>query len=1396
MTLSSSPKSSHTITANDTTTSRKRQRSSSMDSTTSSSSPKRSASEDPTSVASADNTRTRSPRTQFQDISHLSSSDPTSNDIDAYMVSQGEADIPQTIVPDSISPTTPQAEPADIYSRLQERQFLIETARKKPMNEGDTWYVVSQTWFSRWKKAVSGIEDKEGGVLDEKDLGPVDNSDILEANGELLLAAEEGFNVEFVPEDAWHLLVNWYGQPSHPISRKVIRRGMRRQLGLELQPPRLRVFRLTDAPNSTASSSSRDKIFINESITASVRDLIKDLATAVGSTSTEDHRVWKVDAGDTDGSEYPSGFIISSFRDDEKISSEILEPSDRTLEDELIESTDAFAVEFAKNGKWLISLPIDKKTTAVSALDVAPPPLFSHDSDFFSRLGQSSTSTSTAVVSSISGTVSSSSIQASSVLLKPAAPISVSSTNRRKQQSQAPGTLGLGNMGNTCFMNSALQCLAHTKELIDYFLSGVYKEELNTDNPLGMNGEIAESFVHTLPASSNPYYNVFAPQFSGYQQHDSQELVAFLLDGLHEDLNRVLKKPYVEKPDWEGGGDRELIKLARDSWEGYMKRNDSVIVDLFQGQYKSTLVCPECQKISITFDPFMYLTLPLPVQKKWRHTIYYIPWDLDKPHVKVPVEINRDASFKDLRNLLSRWMGSDPDNLLTLETFSHRFYKNLDDSLLCGEMAEGDNIVCYELPCHAQQARTYSAKKTDNDPFIVPVFLCDAAPTRQTTFARSGPNLFGHPFVVAVSQEDARSVKRMHELVNDRLQRWTRNARDLWSWEAPDSEMEEVRIPRVADAITEITENGDVVTVESILEEGDIVDEKNVVLHDEDTKMEDATRSGELQRVGPKTDVFSLRLQINHKDYGAGYVAYGANSQRYESWENRRRTVGTEENDHPILLREDDAFFLEFDENMKAYYFGEDSSRWEHATFHTWETFTHPEYAEAVKQTLSNSERGISLQDCLDEFTKEEQLGEDDPWYCPRCKKHQQATKKFDLWNVPDVLVVHLKRFSNSRALRDKIETFVDFPLTGLDLTEMVKERKVAKALRDEGVDIDELSLGDLDEPLVYDLYGVDEHLGGLGGGHYRAYAYNHVTDEWYHFDDSYVTPSRPEAAVNANAYLLFYKRRASRPLGGKSHAIIEAARIRAETEVNSTENSVAINADSQLPTPPNEPVRSRYPDEQVLNSVLQDFTQRTAALQPYPGHWPMSQSGLSSLTTTPPPLEEGDYLPSFENAKYDDIIDSALDPLALSTRQFDFPDPSSKASPTSSIEAELDSDDDRSTGAQHSKWGANGLYVMDDSSFQQSDAFEELSRQSSRPGSSTEEELVSESPYQNSSDLDDEDDSDPERARRRRHDDILHVEAWDDETYGELVAEAEEERRTAALREITVKSTPPKLQD
>lgn len=79
--------------------------------------------------------------------------------------------------------------------------------------------------------------------------------------------------------------------------------------------------------------------------------------------------------------------------------------------------------------------------------------------------------------------------------------------------------------------------------------------------------------------------------------------------------------------------------------------------------------------------------------------------------------------------------------------------------------------------------------------------------------------------------------------------------------------------------------------------------------------------------------------------------------------------------------------------------------------------------------TERSEEKSLSLQQCLELFSHEEQLNAENAWYCSQCKKHQEATKKIDLWRLPEILVVHLKRFSYSSIWRDKIDAFIDFPL-------------------------------------------------------------------------------------------------------------------------------------------------------------------------------------------------------------------------------------------------------------------------------------------------------------------------------------------------------------------------------
>jgi len=161
---------------------------------------------------------------------------------------------------------------------------------------------------------------------------------------------------------------------------------------------------------------------------------------------------------------------------------------------------------------------------------------------------------------------------------------------------------------------------------------------------------------------------------------------------------------------------------------------------------------------------------------------------------------------------------------------------------------------------------------------------------------------------------------------------------------------------------------------------------------------------------------------------------------------------------------------------------------------------------ESYHARPSQKKQMIQLEECLELFTTKEELGEHDTWYCPNCQKDQQATKKFDLWMLPSILVISLKRFSYNRYWRDKLDTHVEFPVTGLDMGPYISNKNHAKA--------------------VYDLMAVSNHYGGMGGGHYTAYAKNKDDGRWYHFDDSSVTPMGEGTVVTKAAYVLFYQRR------------------------------------------------------------------------------------------------------------------------------------------------------------------------------------------------------------------------------------------------------------------------------
>jgi ubiquitin carboxyl-terminal hydrolase 4/11/15 len=446
-----------------------------------------------------------------------------------------------------------------------------------------------------------------------------------------------------------------------------------------------------------------------------------------------------------------------------------------------------------------------------------------------------------------------------------------------------------------------------------------------------------------------------------------------------------------------------------------------------------------------------------------------------------------------------------------MEIFNHRFYKPLDDKVAVADMGTADTIVCYELPCNARQGWGY--KKKDDDPWILPLFLADQKPPIKTSMygsTRTQVSYFGYPTIVVIGKEEASSVDAIYHNVVSRLERWTAHAPDLYQWEhSLDAEDAITKISAHStftpplESVTEITPEGDVREVEQPVV--DLTEEKGM---DVDPPAEEPTTTP--RPVRAKKDLFDLRLQANHKDTGNLYSSYS--QSKWLTWEDRKAEA--ENYGLSSLLRETDGLYCEFDENMKAYFFGEHANSFEHAKWRVWKEFVHAEYSEGKKASAQKKKKGLTLEDCLEEFVREEQLGEDDLWYCPKCKKHQQATKKFDLWKAPDILVVHLKRFSNSRILRDKIDSLVDFPIEGLDLGDKIGERAVAKRLKEQGIEVEEFKSLELEEPLLYDLFAVDEHIGGLGGGHYRAYSVNHQNGKWYHFDDGYVTEAKATSAI------------------------------------------------------------------------------------------------------------------------------------------------------------------------------------------------------------------------------------------------------------------------------------------
>uniref|UniRef100_A0AAX7V2U6 Ubiquitin carboxyl-terminal hydrolase n=1 Tax=Astatotilapia calliptera TaxID=8154 RepID=A0AAX7V2U6_ASTCA len=922
---------------------------------------------------------------------------------------------------------------------LDTQRGEVATLLKTQLRKGDTWYLVDSHWFKQWKKYV-GFDSWDKYQMGDQNVypGPVDNSGLLK-DGDVLAIKEhliDELDYILVPTEGWNKLVSWYGltEGQEPIARKVVEQGM------FVKHCKVEVY-LTEL--KLCEDSNMDNVITKRFSKADTIDMIeKEMRKLFSIPDEKETRLW-------------NRYMSNTF--------EPLNKPDSTIQDAGLYQGQVLVIEQkSEDGTWPRGSTAPKSSGAsnLSALPkISPSSLTNnHNSSFNSR-----------------------NVKNSSYSLPSYHPYSNSyDYSDQSRQSERSGLCGLSNLGNTCFMNSAVQCLSNTPPLTEYFLKDKYTDELNEDNPLGMKGEIAKAYAELIKQLWSGKYSYvtprpfktqvgrFAPQFSGYQQQDSHELLAFLLDGLHEDLNRIRKKPYIQLKDANGRPDKVV---AEEAWENHIKRNDSIIVDIFHGLFKSTLVCPVCSKVSVTFDPFCYLTLPLPMKKERTLEVYLVRLDpLAKP-TQYKLTVPKVGYISDLCTSLSNLSGVPAEKVEYLASAC----AGILPLLSC---CNADIYFLIDVAVNRVE---------DTDHVVIPVHLREKY--KQSGYNHTSTPLFGQPFLIAVPR--TLSEDKLYNMLLQRLCRFVRS-----SVEEEEDDCEETQPSKQhtvnGNATNGLLEEGSPSEMETDEQDDESSQDQELPSENDNSQSEDSVGGdNELENgvVGPQNSTKGQQTSGHSRKRLFTFQFNNMGKTDFSLIKEDTRQIRFDEGH--LRLSDRSYLSLDWEPEIKKKYFDE-------TVVEDCDKHESMEYKPQKKAFFK-------LKDCIELFTTKEKLGAEDPWYCPNCKQHQQATKKLDLWSLPPVLVVHLKRFSYSRYMRDKLDSLVDFPLRDLDMSEFLINPNAG--------------------PCRYDLIAVSNHYGGMGGGHYTGYAKNKDDGKWYNFDDSSVSPASEDQIVSKAAYVLFYQR-------------------------------------------------------------------------------------------------------------------------------------------------------------------------------------------------------------------------------------------------------------------------------
>ena len=668
--------------------------------------------------------------------------------------------------------------------------------------------------------------------------------------------------------------------------------------------------------------------------------------------------------------------------------------------------------------------------------------------------------------------------------------IDVSDISKFFSENSCHGLCGSHNLGNTCFMNSSIACLSNCTELTYYFLSGEYKKDINRENKLGMGGALAESWAELLreywigqhhagdPSDFKRTFGHKIKRFSGYNQQDSNEFIDLFLDNLNEDLNAVTNKQYIELK--EKGTNETDEQCSKRFWDNYLKRNDSIITDLFCGQMKSTVTCPHCKFINITFDPFNTLNLNIPESsqnRKYHHSIdnidivlFYVPkYNLRTPVKVKTYDIPKKAKFRDWVRCLKH-------------EINFKYYGKIN-KMIANKINEKQSLEIFD----EKDERTF--KDMDDDKFYFCYDIMNEKENKYIPIYFKDKNIISeYPRQIMVSENET-NMDNFREKIYFNLRKLILSPLKEYNEE----------IDELSQKIFQYTKDTDI--------EDDII----FKLIDKEYQILFNSKENPIKNYDEKVNNFLedipfqlyLTKDINFKD--SGRINIINNKNFFDLSPEFIELTNIKSYDDPIknlltLLEEKDYFIvLEFNRDSK--YINQQLFKLNNCIGYKLNYIEIPEKEEPNQEEDTGI---ITLKKCFKLFSSEEKLKEDDAWYCPKCKKHVLANKKMELYYTPKILIICFKRFTKHYTYWEKNDENILFPINNLDLKEFI--------------------VGPDKDHSVYDLFAVSQHYGGTGFGHYTAVCKNF--GNWYSYNDSSVHSISTSDIVSSAAYVLFYRRK------------------------------------------------------------------------------------------------------------------------------------------------------------------------------------------------------------------------------------------------------------------------------